>query len=83
MDQATAKASFGMELAAENNTFDLSADAAPHEFDPEEDTDLNDDELDEDIPRKMSIRALNVGMMHKFSPGKVITNYNTSSGAVA
>ena len=53
-----------------NNTFDISADdPQADDFDPEEDTDLKDDELDEDISRKMSIRALNVGTMHRYSPG--------------
>lgn len=54
-----------------NNTFDISADDPNYEFDPEEDTDLNEAELDEDASRKMSIRAINVGTMHKFSPGSM------------
>ena len=40
-----------------------------------EDTDLNEEELDLNVSRKMSIRALNVVTMHRFSPGS-ITNGN-------
>ena len=36
-----------------------------------EDTDLNDDELDLNMSRKMSIRALNVVTMHRFSRGSI------------
>lgn len=36
-----------------------------------EDTDLNEEELDLNVSRKMSIRALNVATMHRFSPGSV------------
>ena len=40
-------------------------------FDMCEDTDLNEEELDLNVSRKMSIRALNVATMHRFSPGSV------------
>ena len=36
-----------------------------------EDTDLNEEELDLNVSRKMSIRALNVATMHRFSPGSI------------
>lgn len=36
-----------------------------------EDTDLNEEELDLNVSRKMSIRALNVVTMHRFSPGSI------------
>ena len=41
------------------------------EFELAEDTDLNEDELDLNVSRKMSIRALNVATMHRFSPGSI------------
>ena len=40
-------------------------------FDMCEDTDLNEEELDLNVSRKMSIRALNVATMHRFSPGSI------------
>ena len=43
-----------------------------NEFDLAEDTDLNEEELDLNMYRKMSIRALNVVTMHRFSPGSII-----------
>lgn len=43
-----------------------------NEFDLCEDTDLNEEELDLNVSRKMSIRALNVATMHRFSPGSII-----------
>lgn len=69
IDEATAQAINTME----NNTFEISADEVHGEFDPEEDTDLNEEELDENFSRKMSIRALNVAMLHRFSPGSMNT----------
>jgi hypothetical protein len=36
-----------------------------------EETDLNEEELDLNVSRKMSIRALNVVTMHRFSPGSI------------
>lgn len=41
------------------------------DFDLAEDTDLNEEELDLNVSRKMSIRALNVATMHRFSPGSI------------
>ena len=46
----------------------------------EEDTDLREDELDEDISGKMSIRAINVGTMHRFSPGSMTLGRRVSNG---
>ena len=43
-----------------------------NEFDLAEDTDLNEEELDLNVNRKMSIRALNVVTMHRFSPGSIL-----------
>lgn len=34
-----------------------------------EETDLNDEDLDEHANRMMSIRALNINTLHRFSPG--------------
>ena len=48
---------------------DLGEDA--NEFELAEDTDLNEDELDLNVSRKMSIRALHVATMHRFSPGSI------------
>ena len=42
------------------------------DFELAEDTDLNEEELDLNVSRKMSIRALNVATMHRFSPGSII-----------
>ena len=42
-----------------------------NEFELAEDTDLNDEELDLNMSRKMSIRALNVVTMHRFSRGSI------------
>lgn len=58
-------------IEANNNTFEISADEGHGDFEPEEDTDLNEEELDENFSRKMSIRALNVAMLHRFSPGSI------------
>lgn len=44
---------------------------AENEFAVAEDTDLNEEELDLNVSRKMSIRALNVVTMHRFSPGSI------------
>ncbi len=44
-----------------------------------EDTDLNEDELDLNVSRKMSIRALNVATMHRFSPGSIIEGRRLSN----
>ena len=44
---------------------------AENEFEVAEDTDLNEEELDLNVSRKMSIRALNVVTMHRFSPGSI------------
>lgn len=41
------------------------------DFEVAEDTDLNEEELDLNVSRKMSIRALNVATMHRFSPGSI------------
>ena len=71
IDSETAKGGQNVFDNLENNTFDISADEPNLDFDPEEDTDLNEDELDEDASRKMSIRAINVGTMHRFSPGSM------------
>ena len=38
----------------------------------DEDTDLKDDELDENYSRKMSIRALNVNMLQRYTPNSVV-----------
>lgn len=44
-----------------------------------EDTDLNEDELDLNVSRKMSIRALNVVTMHRFSPGSITAGFGRIS----
>ena len=46
-----------------------NADA--NDFELAEDTDLNEEELDLNVSRKMSIRALHVATMHRFSPGSI------------
>ena len=76
IEEATNIANQGV---TENNTFEISADDVHGDFDPEENTDLNEDELDEDISRKMSIRALNVGTMHRFSPGSITNGRRKSN----
>ena len=38
----------------------------------EEDTDLKEEELDENYSRKMSIRALNVNMLQRYTPNSVV-----------
>jgi len=43
-------------------------------FAPAEDTDLNDDDLEEHSHRMMSVRALNVNILHRYSPGSKLTN---------
>lgn len=62
-----------MEEAAFAASEDLAAEeiAEDNEFALAEDTDLNEQELDLDVSRKMSIRALNVATMHRFSPGSI------------
>ena len=47
-----------------------------------EDTDLNEEELDLNVSRKMSIRALNVATMHRFSPGSIIDGEKRLSNEV-
>lgn len=42
-----------------------------NEFAIAEETDLNEEELDLNMSRKMSIRAINIGTMHRFSPGSI------------
>jgi len=42
------------------------------EFATAEETDLNDEDLNDDFSRKMSIRALNVATLHRpFAPGSI------------
>ena len=52
------------------------------EFELAEDTDLNEEELDLNVSRKMSIRALNVATMHRFSPGSIIDGEKRLSNEV-
>ena len=46
-----------------------------------EDTDLNEEELDLNVSRKMSIRALNVATMHRLAPGSINTAEQRISNA--
>jgi len=70
-EQAVVEAA--LEEAAFAASEDLAAEeiAEDNEFALAEDTDLNEQELDLDVSRKMSIRALNVATMHRFSPGSI------------
>ena len=52
------------------------------DFELAEDTDLNEEELDLNVSRKMSIRALNVATMHRFSPGSIIDGEKRLSNEV-
>lgn len=68
-----------IEAATEQEMADASEDLGDdeiaetqNEFDLAEDTDLNEEELDLNVNRKMSIRALNVITMHRFSPGSIV-----------
>ena len=40
-------------------------------FECAEDTDLNEEELDLNVQRKMSIRGINVATMRRLSPGSI------------
>ena len=60
-----------MEEDAITASEDLGESEVGEEFALAEDTDLNEEELDLNVSRKMSIRALNVLTMHRFSPGSI------------
>lgn len=61
--------------ASEDLKEDEIAEVEPNDdFELAEDTDLNEEELDLNVSRKMSIRALNVATMHRFSPGSIPTS---------
>ena len=58
---------------AMNQSEDLGTEEIAEEdaFATAEDTDLNEEELDLNVSRKMSIRGINVTTMHRFSPGSI------------
>jgi len=66
-------------LAQQQKAIDheLEADDEDEAFAPAEDTDLNEDDLDDDFTRKMSIRALNINTLHRFSPGSIVDPHDT------
>lgn len=49
------------------------AEASSDDFELAEDTDLNEEELDLNVSRKMSIRNMNVATMHRLAPGSINT----------
>jgi len=58
-------------LQKQQSVIEANADVDEDEFEMASETDLNDEELDLNVSRKMSIRALNVVTMHRFSPGSI------------
>ena len=59
-------------MAASEDLGDDEIGEDQNEFDLAEETDLNEEELDLNMSRKISVRALNVLTMHRFSPGSII-----------
>ena len=53
-----------------------------NEFAMAEETDLNEEELDFNVSRKMSIRAINIGTMHRFSPGSITISPGSTNDGV-
>lgn len=57
---------------ADEEVFGASEDLGESEINEagfDEDTDLNEEELDLNVSRKMSIRGINVATMNRLSPG--------------
>ena len=58
------------EVAASENLGESEINEVGFEY--AEDTDLNEDELDLNVARKMSIRGINVATMKRLSPGSIV-----------
>ena len=58
------------EIAASENLGESEINEVGFEY--AEDTDLNEDELDLNVARKMSIRGINVATMKRLSPGSIV-----------